>query len=121
GQLTALGPELLDERNEHGDEGVGFFRRKETHALSLRRLAVNSTREARSPITPARFVVVAGLSGAGKSQAMKSFEDLGFYCADNLPPALLADLVRLVQSAGIERVALALDVRVGGPFGDALA
>jgi UPF0042 nucleotide-binding protein len=66
-------------------------------------------------------VVVAGLSGAGKSQAMKSFEDLGFYCADNLPPALIGELVTLVEGAGIERVALSLDVRIGGPFGDALA
>jgi UPF0042 nucleotide-binding protein len=77
--------------------------------------------ELKRPATPqARFVVVAGLSGAGKSQAMKSFEDLGFYCADNLPPALVADLVTLVRGAGIERVALSLDVRVGGPFGDPL-
>jgi UPF0042 nucleotide-binding protein len=66
-------------------------------------------------------VVVAGLSGAGKSQAMKSFEDLGFYCADNLPPALLDKLVTLAGDAGIERLALSLDNCVGGAFGDALA
>ncbi len=52
---------------------------------------------------------------------MKSFEDLGFYCADNLPPALVGELVALAAGAGIERVALSLDVCVGGPFGDALA
>jgi len=67
-----------------------------------------------------RFVVVAGLSGAGKSQAMKSFEDLGFHCVDNLPPAMLADFVQLARSAGSERIALALDVRAQGPYGDAL-
>ena len=72
-------------------------------------------------MTTPRFVVVTGLSGAGKSQAMKSFEDLGFTCVDNLPPALVRDLVTLAQNAGIERVALSLDVRVRGPFGDALA
>jgi UPF0042 nucleotide-binding protein len=52
---------------------------------------------------------------------MKSFEDLGFYCSDNVPPALLNDLVSLAEKSGLERVALSLDVRVHGPFGEALA
>ncbi|MGH7728169.1 MAG: RNase adapter RapZ [Vulcanimicrobiaceae bacterium] len=65
-----------------------------------------------------QFVVVAGLSGAGKSQAMKSFEDLGFYCADNLPPALALDFVALSERAQHERLAVALDVRTCGSFGD---
>ena len=52
---------------------------------------------------------------------MKSFEDLGFYCLDNLPPALVPDLVTLAEREGIARVALSLDVRVGGAFGEALA
>ncbi len=68
-----------------------------------------------------RFVVVVGLSGAGKSQAMKSFEDLGFHCVDNLPPALVAPFVDLAERAATERLALALDVRAGGPFGGASA
>ena len=67
-----------------------------------------------------RFVIVAGLSGAGKSQAMKSFEDLGFHCVDNLPPALLPAFVDLSLEAGSERIALALDVRARGPYGDPL-
>ncbi|MDP9025318.1 MAG: RNase adaptor protein RapZ, partial [Candidatus Eremiobacteraeota bacterium] len=71
-------------------------------------------------MTFARFVIVAGLSGAGKSQVMKSFEDLGFYCLDNLPPALVLELLGLARGAGIERVALSLDMRVRGPFGEAL-
>lgn len=72
-------------------------------------------------MTFSRFVIVTGLSGAGKSQAMKSFEDLGFYCVDNLPPALVPELVKLASSAGVERIALSLDVRVHGPFGEAFA
>jgi UPF0042 nucleotide-binding protein len=52
---------------------------------------------------------------------MKSFEDLGFYCSDNVPPALVPELVTLAERAGIERVALSLDVRVHGPFGEASA
>jgi UPF0042 nucleotide-binding protein len=51
---------------------------------------------------------------------MKSFEDLGFYCIDNLPPALAPDVVRLAAESGVERLALALDVRAHGPFGRAL-
>ncbi len=68
-----------------------------------------------------RFVVVAGLSGAGKSQAMKSLEDLGYYCIDNLPPALTLDLVELARSARVERLALSLEMRMLGPFGEPLA
>jgi UPF0042 nucleotide-binding protein len=67
-----------------------------------------------------RFVLVTGLSGAGKSQALKSFEDLGFYCLDNLPPALVCELVTLAERSAITRIALSLDTRVRGPFGDAL-
>jgi UPF0042 nucleotide-binding protein len=70
-------------------------------------------------VTFSRFVVVTGLSGAGKSQAMKSFEDLGFYCCDNLPPAVLNDLVTLAERAGIDRLAVSLDVCVHGAFGEA--
>ncbi len=49
---------------------------------------------------------------------MKSFEDLGFYCLDNLPPALAGDFVSIARNAGVERVALALDVRACGALGD---
>jgi UPF0042 nucleotide-binding protein len=65
-----------------------------------------------------RLVIVTGLSGAGKSQAMKSFEDLGFACIDNLPPVLGAAYGSLIDEAAIERSAVAIDVRSGGPFGD---
>jgi len=52
---------------------------------------------------------------------MKSFEDLEFHCVDNLPPALLLEFVGLAQRAGTERLALALDVRSQGAYGEALA
>jgi UPF0042 nucleotide-binding protein len=67
-----------------------------------------------------RLVIVTGLSGAGKSQALKSFEDLGFACLDNLPPILSLQFVALVERVELEHAALALDVRTGGPFGDAI-
>lgn len=56
-------------------------------------------------------VVVTGLSGAGKSIAIKSFEDIGFYCVDNLPIALIPTFADLVVQSKIERVVLGIDVR----------
>jgi RNase adapter protein RapZ len=68
-----------------------------------------------------RVVIVTGLSGAGKSQAMKSFEDFAFACLDNAPPVLARPFVALAEEAGHSTAALALDVRTLGPFGDAVA
>ena len=61
----------------------------------------------------ADIVVVTGLSGAGKSTAIKVFEDLGYYCVDNLPPVLLPRIVDVVSEARGEgaRVALGMDIR----------
>jgi UPF0042 nucleotide-binding protein len=67
-----------------------------------------------------RLVIVTGLSGAGKSQAMKSFEDFGFACLDNVPPVLASAYVDLVASSERPMAAIALDVRSGGSFGDAV-
>lgn len=63
---------------------------------------------------PARptVVVVTGLSGAGKSQALHALEDLGFFCVDNLPTPLAPQAVELCERGGIARVALGIDVRV---------
>lgn len=68
-----------------------------------------------------RFVIVTGLSGAGKSQAIKSLEDLGYFCVDNLPPALLPKFADLCyQTEGkFDRIALVIDIR-GGKFFDDL-
>ncbi|HEY6237007.1 MAG TPA: RNase adapter RapZ [Candidatus Elarobacter sp.] len=68
-----------------------------------------------------RLVIVTGLSGAGKSQAMKSLEDFGFACLDNAPPVLARPFVALAEESGNASAALALDVRTLGPFGDAAA
>lgn len=61
----------------------------------------------------ADIVVVTGLSGAGKSTAIKVFEDLGYFCVDNLPPVLLPKIVDIVSEARGEgaRVALGMDIR----------
>jgi UPF0042 nucleotide-binding protein len=63
---------------------------------------------------PRRLIILTGISGAGKSQALKAFEDFGFYCVDNLPIALIdrfADL--LFQSRKARNVALGIDIREG--------
>lgn len=62
-----------------------------------------------------KLVIVTGMSGAGKTQALKMLEDMGFYCVDNLPISLLerfADLL-LGNMADINRVALGIDIRSG--------
>lgn len=60
-----------------------------------------------------RMVVISGLSGAGKSNALRCFEDLGFFCIDNLPPQLLPKLVELCTQSGSEfnKIALGIDIR----------
>ncbi len=63
------------------------------------------------------LLVISGLSGAGKSQASKLFEDLGYSCVDNLPPALLDDFLALRRTSPdrYRRSALVLDIRAGDP------
>ncbi len=83
--------------------------------------ATAARRAARGLTTDIQFLVITGLSGAGKSNAMKVFEDLGFFCVDNLPPALVPKFAELcLQSDGkVRKAALAIDVR-GGEFFDDL-
>jgi UPF0042 nucleotide-binding protein len=66
-------------------------------------------------MTPIAFVVITGLSGAGKSYAIKCFEDMGFFCVDNLPTTLIPTFADLVARADTQRgrVALGVDVREG--------
>ncbi len=56
-------------------------------------------------------VVITGMSGSGKSLALRALEDSGYYCVDNLPPELLASFVALEHSHRSQRVAVAMDVR----------
>ncbi|MGN1158768.1 MAG: RNase adapter RapZ [Lachnospiraceae bacterium] len=65
-----------------------------------------------------RFVIVTGMSGGGKRTALKMLEDMGFYCVDNLPVALIEKFVELIvtPNSEITKVALGLDVRAGQSF-----
>lgn len=67
-----------------------------------------------------RFVIVTGLSGAGKSTVLRFLEDAGYYCVDNLPVQLLPKFAQLVMDgeSELERVALGMDVRDGQGFDD---
>ena len=61
-----------------------------------------------------RFIVVTGLSGAGKSQAIRALEDLGYFCVDNLPTQLIPTLAALSRSSpDLPKVAIVIDVREG--------
>src|SRR5690625_2001939 len=68
-----------------------------------------------------KFVIITGMSGAGKTVAVQSFEDLGYYCVDNLPPTLLPKFLELVKDStnNIQKIALVIDLR-GREFFDAL-
>src|ERR671918_1902774 len=72
-------------------------------------------RKAARTAVRSRFVVLTGLSGSGKSQAIRALEDLGYFCVDNLPVALLPMLAELTLRAGseISRAAVVVDVREG--------
>lgn len=67
------------------------------------------------------LVVITGMSGAGKTVAIQSFEDLGYYCVDNLPPTLLPKFIELMRDStnNIKNVALVMDLR-GREFFDSL-
>jgi RNase adapter protein RapZ len=68
-----------------------------------------------------QVVIITGMSGAGKTVAVQSFEDLGFFCVDNLPPALIPKFIELIESSGdkMNKVALVIDLR-GREFFDQL-
>jgi len=92
---------LRPARGQHTSAGLrARDRRSETPAT-------RSTRRFSHP-----FIVLTGLSGSGKSQAIRALEDLGYFCVDNLPTSLIETLARLsLRPGGIEKVAIVVDVR----------
>jgi len=91
--------------------------------MSSRAAAKSTTRTRPSPDghyarergrRPTELVIITGLSGSGKASALKAFEDLGYYCVDNLPAELIPRFAELAKQSGeIERAALVVDVREG--------
>jgi len=78
-------------------------------------MAARRPRSLGARASQARFVVLTGLSGAGKSQAIRAMEDLGYFCVDNLPTMLIPTMADLANRAGsdLEKVAIVVDVREG--------
>jgi UPF0042 nucleotide-binding protein len=71
----------------------------------------------RLPLAP-DFTLITGLSGAGRSEAAKCLEDLGYFVVDNLPPALIPKMAELATAGGPQRVAIVADARGGRFFDD---
>ncbi len=69
-------------------------------------------------VHPLEIVLITGLSGSGKSTAVRALEDVGFFCIDNLPVPLLGKLLELVGHADMRRVAVVVDAREGRFLGD---
>ena len=72
---------------------------------------------------PLQFMMVTGTSGSGKTQALKCLEDLGYFCVDNLPPALFQKFTELCTQPGkdVKKVALGIDIRERAFFDDLLS
>ncbi len=69
-----------------------------------------------TPASALRFVIVTGMSGAGRRTACHTLEDLGWYVVDNLPPQLLPELAQIARERDFARVAVGLDVRTRSAF-----
>jgi RNase adapter protein RapZ len=82
-------------------------------------MARASRRGETEPVTAPGFLLITGLSGAGRSEAARSLEDLGYFVVDNLPPALLPKMAELAAGpGGPGRVAIVVDARGGVFFGE---
>ena len=80
----------------------------------MKRRRLTRKGDAKLPPDGSELVIITGMSGSGKASALKAFEDLGYYCVDNLPVELIPRFAELaVQSSEIPRTALVVDVREG--------
>jgi UPF0042 nucleotide-binding protein len=87
--------------------------KKATHAAGKHAAGEARGRKG-EPHAAAELVIITGMSGSGKASALKAFEDLGYYCVDNLPVELIPRFAELaLQSGEIPRTALVVDVREG--------
>lgn len=69
---------------------------------------------------PRSLVIITGMSGSGKHTAVEAFEDLGYFCVDNLPTSLVPRLVQITLAAGgrVRKLAIVIDMRLGEPISD---
>jgi len=82
----------------------------------VKRRTAKRTARRSDPADGHRFVILTGLSGSGKTQAIRALEDLGYFCIDNLPTQLIPTMAELSirDEAGPDKVAIVVDVREGG-------
>ena len=108
-----VGPRLADEIHQRLHAGRGL------RSTGERVMARASRRGETEPVTAPGFLLITGLSGAGRSEAARSLEDLGYFVVDNLPPALLPKMAELAAGpGGPGRVAIVVDARGGVFFGE---
>ena len=88
-------------------------RRSRRRGTAAAQPAAASTRGVRRTKPGQPFIVITGLSGSGKSQAIRALEDLGYFCVDNLPTTLITTLARLSLRGDVQKVAIVVDVREG--------
>src|SRR3954467_4405721 len=85
-------------------------------------MARQKTSESQNLAVVPDIVIITGLSGSGMSSAMNAFQDLGYFCVDNLPITLLPTFARLIEASqdheSISRAALVIDIREGGFLAD---
>src|ERR1043165_7646306 len=80
----------------------------------MKRRRLTRKGDVKLPPDGSELVIITGMSGSGKASALKAFEDLGYYCVDNLPVELIPRFAELaMQSTEIRRTALVVDVREG--------
>ena len=100
------------ERGRAGLRGVSARASDGFHSTDVEKHARSSRGK---PRRNTELVIITGMSGSGKASALKAFEDLGYYCVDNLPVDLIPRFAELAEHSGeIDRTALVLDVREGG-------
>ena len=71
-----------------------------------------------APVKLQSLIIITGMSGSGKHTAFNAFEDLGYFCVDNLPTSLISRLIQMSVAAGgeLQEVAIVIDVRLGEPL-----
>ena len=112
--LPAAGLRLDGDRTDAGGPFVSF--------MTFVGTAVDLPLKGEKTVSTMEMIIVTGMSGAGKTVAVQSLEDLGFFCVDNLPPVLLPKFAEILQRSGgkIAKAALVIDLR-GGEFFSALS
>ena len=73
--------------------------------------------EKNAPRKQNELVIITGMSGSGKASVLKAFEDLGYYCVDNLPVGLIPNFAELARHSEIKRTAIVVDIREGEQLG----